>query len=1266
MTIQRLGRDHIDLFTIETHPSKSFFFTSQSNGGIYSVTTGAMSLMPRKMSGVKAQRSKEFTKTYIEDMSVYDPSVDGMTVDLGSMAETMAIAADEVRDGAENIAFFLWDPESEDLVGRYGPGSSGGGYTALVNRASTAGYMTKSFDIRRIEPVYHLNKDEMKFQQIKDVMIPSAMGRTLQKGYNFSYTNYHSLNFFTASSIPSSAVLIYNNSRGWANRPTPIDPATGISAQRGVRDLFSGIVDGITFTEDEAEQAFQDFRTGVDYSKDGPPYTPYTDFTFDFYINPRYLQDPGDDPNRNPASSDGTPNDVDYRAGTIMHVSSTFAVSLVSGSSKNANGKADGFRILLQLSHSAEYTPSEITLSPFSNKGSTLGSDPSGPMANTSYPSDLVFLSNDNSLKYNHWHHVAIRWGTNTVNDGSGSFVIDGVERGTFNIPSSSITQLRFQDNGGKYVTNPVMRGEPNALFIGNFLEGTNNYPATDPPNQIRYFFNTASIEFENFDHQPWKPTASGCPIDVFDTSGVTDGDTIIIDSVNYDIGPPGIVSTGPFYIKFYDDISGTPSANVIFIKIEADDTVTLKNLVASFNGTGDPYYDATGLKWGSYFPGDARSAFDGWTANIGTIGTRLSLQRTTPVGSGAPEAWQYKNIKIYNGTQGAVVIRSYSAAGLRPAPPLDTEPLDGYNVFRDGITGFYPTSNEPTALHFRHPLNAEIHELKIHDKYRTLDEIRSYALAGPSDLTDILFYLPPFFVMESPMRRFIRHLTPREWPYESDPPHLRGLKPDYRTTYFASSPRFDSSGHTAMAATYYTGSDGPINIQLANQVAALSVSLENFTREFIQGAYPRLYHLTESYNAKDSGGIDLLSEGLSMHNRRPFSGNQVVQSVAVNNKRNFLIMPCDNGLFQPNFDLLASGTYRSDDGGIGPVTAGVVSGTLSGSITGSIDQPYGRFVTDQKTIDFSMISLNDLVDGVGRIGDDGIVSPGRTNKAPFSGFGVSAISSGNTFGEWTSWRLPGSGPAPLARVIHCTGPTPACLTFDPGVTGSTTSTVVGTRLYTPNPLDFVQSQLWPGYTWSSYPDSNGVSCSPYYGATGDNSSNMISLFQISNLYYGDRIAPKSFTLIDPNFTGSNGAMRLTIKDDGRGGLYRADCDTPHATWNNIGNIFYEDGLVLIKSPHVYRVGSENYEIGMKGEREVHMLTLSIPCPAGEINVSNNPAYKPVPPSLDPNETTDRFVYITGVEIHDDNLNVIARATLAQPVMKRLSDEFLFRIKIDF
>jgi hypothetical protein len=47
------------------------------------------------------------------------------------------------------------------------------------------------------------------------------------------------------------------------------------------------------------------------------------------------------------------------------------------------------------------------------------------------------------------------------------------------------------------------------------------------------------------------------------------------------------------------------------------------------------------------------------------------------------------------------------------------------------------------------------------------------------------------------------------------------------------------------------------------------------------------------------------------------------------------------------------------------------------------------------------------------------------------------------------------------------------------------------------------------------------------------------------------------------------------------------------------------------------------------------------------------------------NETADNFVYITGINIHDDNFNVIMRANLAQPVLKRPDEEFLFRIRYD-
>jgi hypothetical protein len=43
-----------------------------------------------------------------------------------------------------------------------------------------------------------------------------------------------------------------------------------------------------------------------------------------------------------------------------------------------------------------------------------------------------------------------------------------------------------------------------------------------------------------------------------------------------------------------------------------------------------------------------------------------------------------------------------------------------------------------------------------------------------------------------------------------------------------------------------------------------------------------------------------------------------------------------------------------------------------------------------------------------------------------------------------------------------------------------------------------------------------------------------------------------------------------------------------------------------------------------------------------------------------------RYVYITDLYLHDDNLNVIAKTKMAQPVLKRSGDKLKFTVKMDF
>lgn len=180
-----------------------------------------------------------------------------------------------------------------------------------------------------------------------------------------------------------------------------------------------------------------------------------------------------------------------------------------------------------------------------------------------------------------------------------------------------------------------------------------------------------------------------------------------------------------------------------------------------------------------------------------------------------------------------------------------------------------------------------------------------------------------------------------------------------------------------------------------------------------------------------------------------------------------------------------------------------------------------------------------------------------------------------------------------------------------------------------------------------------------------DRSSNLSTIYQISNLHYGNQIFPESFTITSTDLTGSGGKINITLKDNGQGGLYRADAVTPAPRWATVGNLFYDEGLAIIKSPHLYYFGKDNFSVSFNGHQNIHTYTIDAICPGGEINSSSNPSYLSFPPTNEQNETADNFVYITGINIHDDNFNVIMRANLAQPVLKRPDEEFLFRLKYD-
>ena len=174
-------------------------------------------------------------------------------------------------------------------------------------------------------------------------------------------------------------------------------------------------------------------------------------------------------------------------------------------------------------------------------------------------------------------------------------------------------------------------------------------------------------------------------------------------------------------------------------------------------------------------------------------------------------------------------------------------------------------------------------------------------------------------------------------------------------------------------------------------------------------------------------------------------------------------------------------------------------------------------------------------------------------------------------------------------------------------------------------------------------------------------------MFDISNMFYGHSILRNSITIRNDNYAYLTGKhFDFSVRDDGHGNLYKASSKTKHAKWNSIGTVFYEDGLAALVSPHTSFFGKNNFSISFKGEHNVHVLKVNAIANSGMLNSSSNPAYTLTSASLDTSDLGKPFVYITGINFHDENLNVVAKSQLAQPVIKRTKDSYLFKCKLDF
>ena len=432
----------------------------------------------------------------------------------------------------------------------------------------------------------------------------------------------------------------------------------------------------------------------------------------------------------------------------------------------------------------------------------------------------------------------------------------------------------------------------------------------------------------------------------------------------------------------------------------------------------------------------------------------------------------------------------------------------EGVSVINYGLSADYAMTDKT----FSHPLHAEVHDIRMHNTYRdrAIIKNRDARYTAPTEITDdLVFYVPPYFYPDTPEREVL--LTPFQY------------------------------------STSNTTTNDPFNVSYSFGVGGKMINLENYVREFVKGEYPRLFNLRpKTINVTIQ---DITADQYTY---------ELTGSASQNVTRNFTILPCDNGLHTPKYDLLKNSPLSSSD----------------------------MFKKSNNISDYSIINLDRLVP--------------------------------------TASLYPG-------------------LVF---TAGSIFDAIVG-----------------------SSPDNPGVapgSVLTIAQRTRDVSSNEITVFDISNIYYGNKIHPGSFKIHDDNLTGSNGDIKITLRDNGRGSLYRADALTKHAEFNSVGTLLYDEGIAVIKSPNLLYFCKDKSDISFKGEQNIHTMIINVPCYEWAFTSSSNSTFTKINPTTGANDEDVSSIYITSVNIHDDNLNIIMKANLAQPIIKADDDEFVIRLKQDF
>lgn len=243
-----------------------------------------------------------------------------------------------------------------------------------------------------------------------------------------------------------------------------------------------------------------------------------------------------------------------------------------------------------------------------------------------------------------------------------------------------------------------------------------------------------------------------------------------------------------------------------------------------------------------------------------------------------------------------------------------------------------------------------------------------------------------------------------------------------------------------------------------------------------------------------------------------------------------------------------------------------------------------------------------------------------------------------------------------------------------------------------------IAKPVWiPNDNTAFYPPKRLVAA-PYSGSVNYVAPNLIYnnqflssvdrmlVVNVPRAFYGRQIQPGSIKIEDRAFSSGSHSLVRVVVDDGRGGLYISGsvCSSSIANkedyagvgWNKVGNVFYGEGLIVIKDPSMLDLGrddqmsshpNDTFQLSFRGHSRIPVKTIMCRLDKGEFNCTTNRTFSTVDSD---GQKVRRFtsgsIWITAIGLYDSERQLVGVAKLAQPLRKRTQDRITIKIREDF